>query len=392
MTPPTTTAPTIILTDLGGAGPLLLVGPSLGTRSGTLWGACAERLSGRFHVVGWDLPGHGASPPASDFTVADLADGILAALDTGGQPGAFVAAGDSLGGAVTLQLALQAGGRIRGAVIACSGAVIGTPDGWRERATAVRAGGLAPTGAVVTATPARWFGPGFADRNPQAARTLIEELSTTDPESYTACCHALAAFDVRDRLADISVPVLAVAGAADAVTPPALLRHVATGVQDGHFHELEGVAHLAPAEAPDELASLIIEHTERLSEQITTKQVRARGMQVRRQVLGDEHVDRATDATTELTAEFQEFITQYAWGSIWTRPGLDRRSRSIAVLTALVAAGHHEELAMHLRAALRNGLTVDEIKEVLMQSAIYCGVPAANTAFRIAAQVLEGQS
>jgi 4-carboxymuconolactone decarboxylase len=116
------------------------------------------------------------------------------------------------------------------------------------------------------------------------------------------------------------------------------------------------------------------------------------GMKVRREVLGDEHVDRAASATTEFTHDFQELITTYAWGEIWTRPGLDRRSRSMITLTALVARGHHEELALHVRAALRNGLTADEIKEVLLQSAIYCGVPAANTAFRIAQQVLEEET
>ena len=112
------------------------------------------------------------------------------------------------------------------------------------------------------------------------------------------------------------------------------------------------------------------------------------GMAVRREVLGDAHVDRAIAGTTEFTAEFQDLITRYAWGTIWTRPGLDRRSRSLITLTAMVARGHHEELAMHLRAARRNGLTNDEIKEVLLQTAIYCGVPDANTAFRIASQVL----
>ncbi len=113
-----------------------------------------------------------------------------------------------------------------------------------------------------------------------------------------------------------------------------------------------------------------------------------RGMAVRRAVLTDAHVDRATAAATALSADFQDFITRVAWGDIWSRPGLDRRSRSIAVLTSLIAHGHQEELAMHLPAALRNGLTVDEIREVILQSAIYSGVPAANTAFRIANEVL----
>ena len=115
----------------------------------------------------------------------------------------------------------------------------------------------------------------------------------------------------------------------------------------------------------------------------------ARGTEVRRAVLGDEHVDRAAARTTPFTADFQDLITRYAWGEIWTRPGLDRRTRSCITLTALVAGGHEHELAMHVRAALRNGLTPDELKEVLLQTAVYCGVPAANSAFAIAEQVLD---
>jgi 4-carboxymuconolactone decarboxylase len=117
-------------------------------------------------------------------------------------------------------------------------------------------------------------------------------------------------------------------------------------------------------------------------------EARERGMKVRREVLGDAHVDEAIDRTTEFTADFQDLITRYAWGEIWARPGLDRRMRSAITLTALIAAGRVDELPMHVRAARRNGLSVDEIKEVLLQSAIYCGVPAANTAFAVTARVL----
>ncbi|MFI6980606.1 4-carboxymuconolactone decarboxylase [Embleya sp. NPDC050154] len=113
----------------------------------------------------------------------------------------------------------------------------------------------------------------------------------------------------------------------------------------------------------------------------------AEGMRVRREVLGDAHVDRAVAGTTELTADYQDLITRYAWGEIWTRPGLDRRTRSCVTLTALVAHNHMDELAMHLRAARTNGLSWDEIKEVLLQTAIYCGVPAANSAFAVAQRV-----
>jgi 4-carboxymuconolactone decarboxylase len=120
-----------------------------------------------------------------------------------------------------------------------------------------------------------------------------------------------------------------------------------------------------------------------------TDDAHERGMKIRREVLGDAHVDDAVARTTDFTADFQDLITRYAWGEIWTRPGLDRRMRSAITLTALIAGGRFDELPMHVGAALRNGLSHEEIKEVLLQSAIYCGVPAANTAFAVAARVLE---
>jgi len=236
----------------------------------------------------------------------------------------------------------------------------------------------------------RWFSEGFTERQPHVSAALLRALRDTDPEAYAQICDALAGFDVTDRLHEIEVPVLAVAGSDDLPTPPECLRRIASGVKDGRLVVLDDVGHLAPAEVPAEVAKLITEHIgpPPVRGAASTDEVYAAGMAVRREVLGDVHVDRANAATTDFTADFQRFITEYAWGTIWTRPGLDRRSRSLITLTALVARGHHEELAMHLRAARRNGLTNDEIKELLMQTAIYCGVPDANTAFRIAADVL----
>ena len=117
-----------------------------------------------------------------------------------------------------------------------------------------------------------------------------------------------------------------------------------------------------------------------------------RGMAVRRQVLGDEHVDRARAATTPFTADFQDFITRYAWGSVWARDGLDRRTRSCLTLALLAALGREAELEMHVRAALRVGLSAEEIREVFLHTAVYAGVPAANSAFAIAQRVLEEPS
>lgn len=128
--------------------------------------------------------------------------------------------------------------------------------------------------------------------------------------------------------------------------------------------------------------------TGRRESERTDGQRRQDGAAVRREVLGDAHVDRAAATTTPFTADFQDLITRYAWGEIWTRPGLDRRSRSMITLTALVAGGHWDELGMHVRAAVRNGLSADEIGEVLLQTAVYCSVPSANHAFRIAQEAL----
>ena len=364
--------------------PLLLAGPSLGTSVEALWARCVAQLGGDYHVVGWDLPGHGRSAPASaGFGVPGLAKSVLELVDRIRPEATFRYAGDSIGGAVGLQLLLDAPERVEAAVVLCTGAKIGEAVGWRQRAETVRAEG---TQAVVAGSIQRWFAPGFPEREPAVAEELLGALRAADPESYALVCEALATFDVRDRLREIGAPVLAVAGAQDQPAPPEGLALIAEGVRNGRLVVLDGVAHLVPAESPAEVAALLDQH---FTGRRTVDDVRAAGMAVRRAVLGDEHVDRAVAGTTPFTRDFQELITAYAWGEIWTRPGLDRRSRSMITLTALVALGHQEELAMHVRAARRNGLTDGEIKEVLLQAAIYCGVPAANTAFRVAQRVLD---
>jgi 3-oxoadipate enol-lactonase/4-carboxymuconolactone decarboxylase len=395
---PTVTAVRMTLTRHRSELPLLVLGPSLGTTA-TLWRACADHLADAFDVLAWDLPGHGhnRSAAAEDFTMAELAAGVLRIVDDvvaeRGEPrGAFYYAGDSVGGAVGLQLLLDEPARITAAALLCTGARLGTPESWAERVEQVRASG---TSGQVGAASQRWFASGFLEREPDRGSALLHALQDTLDEGYVQVCGALAGFDVRDRLGEIDAPVLAVAGAEDVVTPPDLLRAVADGVLQGTYAELDETGHLAPAERPEEVAALLRGHflgeppAPAASAPAPTDERYAAGLAVRREVLGDDHVDRAAAATTDLTRDFQELITRYAWGEVWTRPGLDRRSRSMVTLTALVARGHHEELAMHLRAALRNGLTVAEIQEVLLQTAIYCGVPDANTAFRIAQEVLE---
>ncbi len=384
---------TVTAVRLGGRPdqPLLVVGPSLGTSVTALWSAAARRLARNFQVVGWDLPGHGTNPtrPETGLTIQRLAGEVLDAVDALGaslQPPAFHYAGDSVGGAVGLQLMLDAPDRVLTGTLLCTGARIGTPESWGERAATVRASG---TPALVATSAQRWFAPGFLDRHPEAGSALLHALSDADDAGYVAVCEALATFDVRDRLAAIRTPLLAVAGRQDVATPPELMEELAGAVPGSRLVVLPDVAHLAPVEAPEDVAELVREHAlGPTRDQMTVADVRAAGMEVRRAVLGDAHVDRATAGATDFTRDFQDLITEYAWGGIWTRPGLDRRSRSLVTLTALVARGHHEELAMHVRAARRNGVTVEEIKELLLQTAIYCGVPDANTAFRIASRAL----
>ena len=378
--------------------PLLVLGPSLGTSAGALWAACAAGLDDAFDILAWDLPGHGhnRSVPDEPFTMAELAAGVLTIVDEvqhqREEPsGPFHYAGDSVGGAVGLQLLLDAPERVVAAALLCTGARIGSEASWAGRIGQVSVSG---TSVMVEGSAQRWFGPGFLEREPEVASALLEALEQTQDDGYNQVCGALATFDVRDRLAEIDVPVLAVAGSHDTATPPESLREIADGVRRGTYAELEGVAHLAPAEAPAAVVALLRRHllgetpSPGPDDTRTVRELYDAGLAVRRDVLGDAHVDRATAGATDLTRDFQQFITQYAWGGIWTRPGLDRRSRSLITLTALVARGHHEELAMHLRAARTNGVTVEEIKELLLQTAIYCGVPDANTAFRIAQEVL----
>ncbi|MFC6885644.1 MULTISPECIES: 3-oxoadipate enol-lactonase [Actinomadura] len=377
--------------------PVLVLGPSLGTTL-DLWAPQLPALGG-WRTLRYDLPGHGGSPaPGAPFTVEDLADAVAALLDRYGIARAAYA-GVSLGGAVGTALALAHPARVASLVLCCTSPRFGPPEPWLERAALVRREG---TGPVADSAAQRWFTPAFGGAAPYVAM-----LRAADPEGYAACCEALARFDATERLAEIEAPTLVVAGAEDGPTPPRGHADVLAGTIPGAgLLVVQNAGHLANVERPGPVTGALTAHLDRTwkglrpmdpapagaapaDPPLTDDERRhAAGMAVRREVLGDAHVDGAVARTTGFTADFQDLITRYAWGEIWTRPGLDRRTRSCVTLTAMVAGGHLDELAMHVRAALRNGLTRDEIKEVLLQTAVYCGVPAANSAFAVAQRVL----
>lgn len=250
------TVPVIATTPLTEAvphGPLLVVGPSLGTTT-ALWAPVAAALGPGVEVLGWDLPGHGASPASTEpFTVGELAAGVLTAV---GADRAFHYAGDSLGGAVGLALALLAPDRVRSLAPVCTGAQIGDPAGWRDRAALVRAEG---TEAVVAGSRERWFGPGFTDREPELTERLLDDLRSADAESYAHACEALAELDLREELGAITAPTTVVSGTEDVATPADVGAVIAEAVPGARHVVLDGVGHLAPVEAVDEVAGLLRE-------------------------------------------------------------------------------------------------------------------------------------
>ncbi|GGN96709.1 3-oxoadipate enol-lactonase [Streptomyces albiflavescens] len=410
--------------------PVLILGPSLGT-TWHMWDRQVPELAKHWRVFRFDLPGHGGAPAYPGGSVAELAGRLLATLDQLGVQ-RFGYAGCAFGGALGIELALRHPERLASLALIAASPRFGTADEFRQRGVIVRSNGLDP---IARMSPERWFTGGFAAAQPAITEWAVQMVRTTDPGCYIAACEALAAFDVRAELGRIGVPTLVLVGSDDQVTGPAEARTLVAGIPDARLAVVPGASHLVPVEQPAAVTDLLVRHFSTAWQPAfgsTTGQMAIpaapvkpalaappsvaplaeiapaaiqpevmgmgrpdpydTGIKVRREVLGDAHVDRALASADEFSGDFQEFITRYAWGEIWDRPGLDRRSRSCVTLTALVAGGHLEELAFHIRAALRNGLTPVEIKEVLLQAAVYCGVPAANSAFKVAQQVIREET
>jgi 3-oxoadipate enol-lactonase/4-carboxymuconolactone decarboxylase len=392
-----------------------------------MWDRQVPELAKQWRVFRFDLPGHGGAPAHPAGSVAELATRLLATLDSIGVQ-RFGYAGCALGGAIGIELALRHPERLASLALVAASPRFGTADEFRQRGVIVRTNGLDP---IARTSPDRWFTGGFAAAQPAITEWAVQMVRTTDPGCYIAACEALASFDVRTELGRVGVPTLVLVGSDDQVTGPAEARTLVAGIPDARLAVVPGASHLVPVEQPAAVTDLLVHHFSTAWQQpydtgqtalsaapvspaiaaaphvtpvaeIAPAAVPVQpagqpdryetGLKIRREVLGDAHVDRALAEAEGFSGEFEEFVTRYAWGEIWDRPGLDRRTRSCVTLTALVAGGHLEELAFHTRAALRNGLTPDEIKEVLLQAAVYCGVPAANSAFRVARQVIREET
>jgi 3-oxoadipate enol-lactonase / 4-carboxymuconolactone decarboxylase len=363
------------------AKPLLVLVHSLGADHG-MWDAQMPGLLSRFRVLRLDLRGHGASDaPAGDYTIAQLARDVLAAVDASGNS-RFAYCGLSLGGAIGQWLGANAAERIEKLVLANTSPRL-DPGLMEDRRLTVLARGVDSLEDVLMK---RYFTAStLASRNP-AVESIRAVLLATDPVGYAGCCAALRDSDQRALLGSINVPVLVIGGQHDVAAPWSGHGEVLANGIAGAKAVLLNAAHLSNVEKPSSFLAALLDF---LLPATSSANSFEEGMAVRRSVLGDGHVDRAVAARTELTREFQEFITRYVWGMVWTRPGLDLRTRRLLALAITASLGRWEEFQLHVKTGLSAELETPDLKEVLLQVAVYAGVPAANTGFRIASEEVQ---
>jgi 3-oxoadipate enol-lactonase/4-carboxymuconolactone decarboxylase len=357
--------------------PAILLMHSLGSGM-QVWDAQAAALARELRVVRFDVRGHGLSElSAAPFTLDDLAADALAVLDAFGIAAAHVG-GVSLGGLIAQAIAARAPDRVRSLILCDTALAIPPPALWYQRAAAARAGGMAP---LADGTMSRWVSPAYAAS--PAGRGLRALLVRTPAEGYAAAAEALAVADFTRTSAQIRVPTLVIVGALDPSTPVDSAEALRDTIPGATLRVIPDALHLPLVEVPDVVTAAIRDFVQPPAD------LDALGARVRAEVLGADHVARAAAATTALDRDFQAYITRAAWGSVWARPHFDRRTRSIVTLAVLAALGHDHELALHIRAMKHTGASYADLTELLLHVAVYAGVPAANTAMRIAKHIAE---
>jgi 3-oxoadipate enol-lactonase/4-carboxymuconolactone decarboxylase len=362
--------------------PVLVLSHSVGTDH-AMWAPQVPDLLCHFQVLRYDTRGHGASEVTKgEYSIETLGRDVLALADSLGIR-KFALCGLSLGGAIGQWLGVNAAERLTGLVLANTAPKFGERSNWETRIKMVSEGGMA---AIVDMVMQRFFSPQTLSNSNPYASTVMLTLLGTDPAGYASCCAALRDFDSRGMLRSIRVPTLVISGDRDVSTPWAGNGEVlAEQIPNARVVHLPA-AHLSNLERPRSFLAALLEF---LLPGLDDAQRSNAGFAMRRATLGDDYVDRAIAATNDFNREFQDLITRYAWGTIWTRPQLDVRTRRLLVLATMAALGRWEEFAMHLRSGLRHELEPCDLKELILQTAIYAGVPAANTAFHIAQKELE---
>lgn len=359
--------------------PVVVLSHSIGTDH-AMWAPQAADLLSHFQILRFDTCGHGASDaPPGEYSVEKLGQDALALIGSLGI-GRFAWCGLSMGGAIGQWLAHKAANRLTHLVLANTSPQFIPRGTWENRIKAVQDGGMASIGDIAMQ---RFFSSETLAHRKLYVDSAKSVLLGTNPVGYLGCCAALRDFDSRQWLSEIRVPTLVIAGDRDVSTPweghgEVLVREI-PGAQSLRLP----AAHLSNLERPRTFTAALFGFLLPQSSDMFES-----GIARRRAVLGDAHVDRSLQTTTDCNRDFQELITRYAWGTVWSRPGLDTRTRRLIVLVLMAALGRWEEFSMHARAGLEHELEVCDLKEALLQTAIYAGVPAANTAFRLAAEIL----
>lgn len=368
--------------------PLILVN-SLGADH-AVWNPVLPGLARYFRVIRLDKRGHGASDaPAGDYSIERLARDVLAVADAAGAA-RFHYAGLSIGGMIGIWLAANAGERIERLVLTNTSATM-DPRSLSDRIAAVRAGGMA---AVADAVLGRWFTAAYAARCTEHHATVRETLLSIDPLGYAGCCAAIRDMSIEPLLPTITRPTLVIAGSVDPSTPPEQGRRIAAAIPHARYLELP-TAHFSHSEQPARWIDWVVrflQGNDAPSHPAQRHQQEKRrfdeGLARRKQVLGEGYVQDRLARADAFTATFQDLVTRYAWGEIWTGPIFDDRTRRLLVIAQTVAMGRWEEFRLHVSKGLDAGLEAAELEELLLQSAIYCGVPTANTAFQQADELL----
>jgi len=363
--------------------PAIIFSNSLGCDH-LMWQPQADALKHAFRVVRYDQRGHGASDvPEGPYSLEQLGGDVIGLADHLGLD-TFHFCGLSMGGITGQWLGIHHGNRLDRLILANTSPHFPPQDMWDLRMSAIRDGGMK---AISDAVLGRFFSPTLHQSRPGIVSDFRAVLEQTDSQGYLGCCGMLRLADVYPQLGKISAPTLVISGRHDQSTPPERGEKIAAAIR-GAAHVILDAAHISNVErAADftrELAGFLGVAA------LPADEPFAQGLARRRQVLGDEWVEKALDNRTAFNSDFQEFITRYAWGSIWTRPGLEETTRRMLVLAICASLSRWEEFDLHLAAAVRAGVPAETIREVLMQTAIYAGVPAANTAFARAKDVIGG--
>ena len=371
----------------GNAGrPVLMLSHSIGTDH-AMWDSQVPDLLPYFQILRYDIRGHGASDaPAGEYTVELLARDALAVADAAGID-SFAFCGISLGGAVGQWLATDASARVTKLILANTSPQFGPPANWETRRATVLKDG---TAAIVDMAMSRFFSPETLMRQSPEAASVRSVFLGTDRTGYAGCCAALRDFNHTARLSQIRVPTLVISGDRDVSTPWIGHGEILAREIPGSRSVQVPAAHLSNLERPRTFTAALLDFLPDGPDP-GTDPIQA-GFAVRRAVLGDPHVDKAIANTTDFNREFQDFITRYTWGTIWTRPGLSQRTRRLLVLAMTAALGRWEEFTLHVRAGLAHELEPCDLKEVLLQTAVYAGVPAANTGFHIVNEQSKNQN